>query len=66
MKNYLRIERIHKGLTQIELAELVNVSRQSIISIESNRYMPSILLSLKLAKVLGKKVEDLFELEESD
>ena len=66
MKNYLRIERIHKGLTQIELAELVNVSRQSIISIESNRYTPSILLSLKLAKVLGKKVEDLFELEESD
>ncbi|MCF2488097.1 helix-turn-helix transcriptional regulator [Dyadobacter sp. CY347] len=66
MKNYLRIERNHKGLTQIELAELVNVSRQSIISIESNRYMPSILLSLKIAKALGKRVEDLFELEESD
>jgi putative transcriptional regulator len=66
MKNYLRLERNRKSLTQLELAELVNVSRQSIISIESNRYMPSILLSLKIAKVLGKKVEDLFELEESD
>lgn len=48
------------------LAELVKVSRQTIISIETSRYIPSVLLSLKLANVLGKNVEDLFELENSD
>lgn len=66
MKNYLREERINKQLTQVQLAEMVNVSRQTIISIETNRYVPSVLLSLKLAKVLGKKVELLFELEKND
>jgi putative transcriptional regulator len=66
MKNYLKETRIRKQLTQLQLAELVNVSRQSIISIETNRYIPSVLLSLKLAHVLEIKVEALFELEESD
>ncbi len=66
MKNYLREERINQQLTQVQLAEMVKVSRQTIISIETNRYIPSVLLSLKLAKVLGKKVEFLFELEKND
>lgn len=66
MRNFLKEERTNKQLTQIQLAELVNVSRQSIISIETNRYIPSVLLCLKLANVLGKKVEELFELESSD
>lgn len=66
MKNYLREERINKQLTQVQLAEMVNVSRQTIISIETNRYVPSVLLSLKLANVLGKKVEALFRLEKSE
>ncbi|UAY52121.1 helix-turn-helix transcriptional regulator [Ferruginibacter albus] len=66
MKNYLREERINKELTQVQLAEMVNVSRQTIISIETGRYIPSVLLSLKLATALGKKVEALFELEKSD
>jgi putative transcriptional regulator len=66
MKNYLKDERTKKQLTQIQLAEMVNVSRQTIISIESNRYIPSVLLSLKLANVLGKRVEVLFELDTSD
>lgn len=66
MRNFLKEERSNKQLTQIQLAELVSVSRQSIISIETNRYIPSVLLCLKLAAVLGKKVEELFELESSD
>ncbi|GAA4316771.1 helix-turn-helix transcriptional regulator [Flaviaesturariibacter amylovorans] len=66
MKNYIKEERTRQLLTQAELAERVQVSRQTIISIESGRYLPSTVLSLKLAKVLKKKVEDLFELENSD
>ena len=66
MKNSLKEKRIHRELTQVQLAEMVSVSRQSIISIETSRYIPSILLSLKIANVLGLKVEELFELEELD
>lgn len=66
MKNYLKEIRLHKQLTQVQLADMVNVSRQTIISIETSRYIPSVLLSMKLANVLGKKVETLFELERSD
>jgi len=66
MRNYLKEERTSQQLTQLQLAEMVNVSRQSIISIEGNRYIPSVLLTLKIAFVLGKKVEDLFELDETD
>jgi len=66
MKNNIKDERIIKELTQVQLAEIVKVSRQTIISIETNRYIPSVLLSLKLAKALEKKVEQLFELENFD
>lgn len=66
MRNNLKEERSRKLLTQVQLAEMVSVSRQTIISIETSRYIPSVLLSLKLANVLGKKVEDIFELENSD
>ena len=66
MKNYVREERTKKELTQIKLAEMVNVSRQTIISIETSRYTPSVILAIKLADVLGKKVETLFEVEKSD
>jgi len=66
MKNIVREERIKKQLTQLQLAELVGVSRQTIFSIEINRYVPSVVLSLKLAKAFGKRVEDIFKLEKSD
>jgi putative transcriptional regulator len=66
MKNNLKAERVKKELTQAQLAEIVQVSRQTIISIESNRYVPSVLLSLKIAMALNIKVEDLFELESED
>lgn len=66
MKNNLKVFRKSKGLTQKELAELLCVSRQTIISIESNRYIPSTILSLKIAKYLEKNVEEIFELEKND
>ncbi len=66
MKNNVKITRRASGLTQEGLAELLGVSRQTIISIESSRYVPSTLLSLKIAKYLSKSVEELFKLEKSD
>jgi putative transcriptional regulator len=66
MENCLKEERAKKQLTQAQLADLVQVSRQTIISIESNRYLPSVLLAMKLAKALDKQVEELFKLEDGD
>ena len=66
MKNHIKEERTKKQLTQVELAEMVNVSRQTIISIETGRYTPSVTLAIKLADVLGKRVEVLFEVEKTD
>ena len=66
MKNYIKEERTKKKITQVELAEKVNVSRQTIISIETGRYTPSVTLAIKLANVFGKCVEVLFEVEKSD
>ena len=66
MTNTLKATRQKKELTQEQLAALVNVSRQSIISVESGQYIPTTLLALKLASVLKVKVEDLFALEKGD
>ncbi|MBN8701608.1 MAG: helix-turn-helix transcriptional regulator [Bacteroidetes bacterium] len=66
MKNNLRIERAIKDITQEELAKLVGVSRQTINAIESNKYVPSTVLSLKIARVFKKPLEDIFTLEKSD
>ena len=66
MKNRVKEERKNKGITQEELAKLLGVSRQTIISIESGRYIPSTLLSLKISKFLDQKVEELFILESED
>jgi len=66
MKNTVKEERLKKGLTQVQLAELISVSRQTIFSIEINKYVPSVVLSIKLAKAFGKKVEDIFQLESFD
>jgi putative transcriptional regulator len=66
MKNNIRVERAIKNITQAELAELIGVSRQTINTIESNRYVPSTILALKIARVFGKPLEEVFMLEEED
>ena len=66
MKNSLRVERAIKNITQGELADLIGVSRQTINTIESNKYVPSTVLALKIARVFGKPVEDIFMLEDED
>jgi len=66
MKNRLKIERAIKDITQEELANLVNVSRQTINAIELRKYSPSTVLALKIAKVFEKKVDDIFFLEDTD
>ncbi len=66
MNNNIRIERAIKNITQAELAGQVGVSRQTINTIESNKYIPSTLLALKIARVFGKTVEEIFILEDND
>ncbi|MBU0627694.1 MAG: helix-turn-helix transcriptional regulator [Nanoarchaeota archaeon] len=59
-KNNLKEHRQKSGLSQEKLAELVDVSRQTIISIEGGRYVPSLELALKLAAKFKCRVEGLF------
>jgi putative transcriptional regulator len=66
MKNTLRVERAIVNITQAELAVKVGVSRQTINAIESNKYVPSTVLALKIARSFQKRLEDIFILEETD
>jgi len=66
MKNYIKIERARHNLTQGDLAEKVGVSRQTINSIETKKYIPSAVLALKIAKIFSMPLDSLFELEEHD
>jgi len=66
MKNYIKIERARYNLTQGDLAEKVGVSRQTINSIETKKYIPSTVLALKIAKVFNMTLDALFELEDDD
>ena len=60
MKNTLYQFRTTKGITQEELATTVNVSRQTIISIEKGKYAPSVVLALAIARFFKVSVEDIF------
>lgn len=66
MKNRIKVARAERDLSQAELAEQIGVSRQTINSIETGRYIPSTVLALKLARTFGKPVEEFFSLEETD
>ncbi len=66
MKNRLKVERAEHNLSQADLAHRIGVSRQTINSIESGRYVPSTVLALKLAQVFSRSVEQVFQLEETD
>jgi putative transcriptional regulator len=66
MKNNIRVQRAIKELTQQQLAEAVGVSRQTIVAIESGKYIPSTVLALKIARTFGKNFDEIFQLEDDD
>ena len=66
MKNKVKEYRIHHGLSQGELGQKVNVSRQAINAIENNKFDPSIWLAYDLAKLFHCTIEELFDFEESE
>lgn len=66
MKNSIKVERARNNLTQGDLAEKVGVSRQTINSIETKKYIPSAVLALKIARIFQISVDALFELEDDD
>jgi len=63
--NHLKLQRFLNGnMTQEDLAHRVGVTRQTIISLEGGRYTPSLILAIRLARIFGMPVEELFILEE--
>lgn len=66
MKNTIRVERAKLGISQTDLANEVGVSKQTIHSVETGRFVPSSILAMKIARFFKVKVEDVFELEERD
>ncbi|WP_399630815.1 helix-turn-helix transcriptional regulator [Sporosarcina sp. SG10008] len=64
MNNLIKEMRTAMGLTQDDLSEKLEVSRQTIISLEKGRYNPSLTLAFKLAKLFNCRIEDIFTLEE--
>jgi putative transcriptional regulator len=66
MKNNLKIERAIHNLTQAKLAEMIGVSRQTVNAMELNKYVPSTVLALKIAKIFKKHVNEIFFLDKND
>lgn len=64
LDNKISVYRAEKKMTQQELADAVGVSRQTILSIEKNRYNPSLILAIKIAKVVDKPIMDVFDYKE--
>lgn len=66
MKNNIKLERVRINITQAQLAEKINVSRQTINAMEAGKYVPSTVLALKLAQLFDIEVSEIFVLEETD
>ena len=66
MRNNLKVLRAIKSISQEELAKKIAVSRQTINAMEKGKYVPSTVLSLKLARYFEKPVEEIFTLEATD
>jgi len=64
LRNHIKQHRARLDLTQHELAERVGVSRQTILAIEKGHYVPSTLLAFLIARELGMRVDELFELDD--
>jgi putative transcriptional regulator len=66
MKNNLKVQRAIKNISQEDLAKIIGVSRQTINALEKGKYIPSTVLSLKIAKFFQLNLEEIFILEETD
>ena len=66
MTNKIKVHRAMKDISQEQLAQTIGVSRQTINTMEKNKYVPSTVLALKIAKYFGVTVEEVFFLEETD
>ncbi|AXJ00641.1 putative transcriptional regulator [Cyclonatronum proteinivorum] len=66
MNNRVKEVRTARGMTQSELAGKIQVSRQTIYAIESSKYVPSVVLALKIAAIFETTADALFDLEDSD
>ena len=66
MKTSLKIKRMEQGLKQADLADLVNVRRETIGRLEQGQYCPSLRLAMDLAKALDTTVEDLFSFDDEE
>lgn len=66
MQNDVRELRVERGLSQGALAAEMGVSRQTINAIETGRYSPSLPLAIRLARFLGKPVEEIFHVDETE
>ena len=62
----IHVYRATRRMSQQELADLVGVSRQTIVQLERNRYNPSMLLAYNIAQVFGVTIEDLFDFKENE
>lgn len=66
IKNHIRALRNENGMTQEQLGEIIGVSRQSVIAIETMKYNPSLELAFKIAKAFHMQIEDVFVFEEKE
>lgn len=65
LKNNIRVERAIKRVSQQDVADAIGVTRQTIFSIENNKYVPSTELALRLSAYFGKTVNELFSIAET-
>lgn len=63
MRNNIKLLRKEKGLRQEDLADLLGVTRQTIIAIENNKYNPTLELAMKVSKLLERPLEEVFFLD---
>ncbi len=66
LKNRLKELRAREGINQTQLAKFAGISRQTVSLIERNEYTPSIVIALKISKIFGEPVENVFRLEEEE
>lgn len=66
MKNSIKVERARLDMTQQDLADALNVSRQTINAIEKGKFNPSTILALKISELFDKNVNEIFTLEDTD